>query len=93
MTWDFPRCRHQEIKWVFDLGSGDGSWSKVATTYAPDARVLAVDCRHAVAAVENCLYAAIGDEETIWVPTGITIRNMNPIVNMCREGGYLCTAS
>lgn len=77
-----------EIKWVFDLGSGDGSWSKVATTYAPDARVLAVDWRrHAVAAVENCLYAAIGDEETIWVPTGITIRNMNPIVNMCAVKG------
>lgn len=64
-----------DLRWIFDLGSGDGKWSKVATSYAIGARVVSVDWRMAaLAAVQNeSLYRAISTDTPVWRPISYTI--------------------
>lgn len=75
-----------ELGWIFDLCSGDGSWSKVAASYAPEARVISFDWRsHAREILPGCRAAVIAAAPEVWTPCGYTVYNNIPYIELTKS--------
>lgn len=76
----------EELTHIFDIGAGDGLWSKVATTYAANARVVSIDWRLWSVTTPAFEHAVLSIAERVWVPArqfaardGILITDLLPI--------------
>jgi hypothetical protein len=77
-----------EIDWLFDIGSGDGHWSRKAGEYAPAATLVCMDWRQpALAARPDCVKGAPSGAERVWVPDRVGLGNRSLLLDMAEVPG------